>query len=92
MSAAAVDTMNEQVWSAKAGVAALTLTEHMRQQPLLSLGVAAFAGLVIGGAASSRTGAALLMIIARTSLRHIATEAFARGMTGYGTAERNGSG
>lgn len=91
MSEATVEALNEGVASAELGVVAPSLTERIRERPLLSLGLAGLVGFVTGGGASSRTGAAILMLIARISLRRAATEAFASAMTSYGTAKRNGS-
>ena len=84
--------INDQVVGAEPSIIAPTLTERIREHPLLSLGVAGLAGFVIGGGASSRTGAAALMLIARISLRRAATDALASAMASYGTAKRNGSG
>ena len=92
MSEAIVEAANNQVASAEPGIIAPTLTERIRERPLLSLGLAGLAGFVIGGGASSRTGAAALMLIARIWLRRAATDALASAVTSYGTAKRNGSG
>jgi len=89
MSEAVVDTVHAQVAGAEPTATAPTLTERIWQRPLLSLGLAGLAGFVIGGGASSRTGAATLMLIARIWLRGVATDALASAMTN-GTAKRNG--
>ena len=92
MSEAAIDEVTDTVVRAEPRATAPTFTERVRERPLLALGFASFAGFVIGGGASSRTGAATLMLIARIWLRQAATDALARAMTSYGTAKRNGSG
>jgi hypothetical protein len=91
MSEATVDAVNQQVASPQPGIIAPTLTERVRERPLLALGLASLAGFVIGGGASSRTGTATLILIARIWLRRAATDALASAMTSYGTAKRNGS-
>jgi hypothetical protein len=91
MSEATVEELNEEVASAGPGAVAPILTERIRERPLLSLGLAGLAAFMIGGGASSRTGAAMLMLIVRISLRRGAAEAFASAMTSHGTAKRNGS-
>jgi hypothetical protein len=91
MSEATVDAVNQQVASPQPGIIAPTLTERVRERPLLALGLASLAGFVIGGGASSRTGAATLILIARIWLRRAATDALTSAMTSYGTAKRNGS-
>ena len=95
MSEAAVNAVNETGASAEPGIIAPplapTLTERVRERPLLSLALAGLAGFVTGGGASSRTGAAMLMLIARIWLRRAATDALASAVTSYGTAKRNGS-
>jgi hypothetical protein len=92
MSGATVEMLNEEIASAELGAAAPTLTARIRERPLLSLGLAGLVGFVIGGGASSRTGAAMLMLIARISLKRAATDALADAISSYGTAKRNGSG
>jgi hypothetical protein len=98
MSQAAVDAISEDVAStenaagAAPGISAPTFTEHVRESALLSLGVASLAGFIFGGGASSRTGAAMLMLIGRMWLRRTATDALASAITRYGTAKRNGPG
>jgi uncharacterized protein (DUF39 family) len=92
MSEVTLEALNEEVASAEPGVVAPSLTERIRERPLVSLGLAGLVGFVIGGGTSSRTGAAMLMLIARISLRRAAMEALASAMTSYGTAKRNGSG
>jgi hypothetical protein len=92
MSEAVVNAVNEEVASAAPGVIAPTLTERIRERPLLALGLAGLAGFVTGGGSSSRSGTALLMLIARIWLKRAATDALASAMTSYGTAKRNGSG
>jgi hypothetical protein len=91
MSEVTVDMLNEAVARPAPGVVAPTLTERVRELPLLSLGLAGLAGFVFGGGASSRTGAATLMLIARIWLRRAATDALADAMTSYGTSKRDGS-
>src|SRR5215472_6882630 len=90
MSEVTVDTSEDQVASAEPGIIAPTLTERIRERPLVSLGLAGLAGFVVGGGASSRTGAAALTLIARIWLRRAATDALAGAMASYGTAKRNG--
>ena len=92
MSEAMAGAVTDQVVGAEPDIIAPTLTKRIRERPLLSLGVAGLAGFVIGGGASSRTGAAALMLIARISLRRAATDALASAMASYGTAKGNGSG
>jgi hypothetical protein len=92
VSEAMAGTIADQIVDAERSISAPTWTERIRERPLLSLGVAGLAGFVIGGGASSRTGAAALMLIARIWLRRAATDAFANAMANYGTAKRNGSG
>jgi hypothetical protein len=92
MSEAAVDAVNDEIAGTERGVIAPTLTERIRERPLLSLGLAGLAGFVMGGGASSKTGAATLMLIARIWLRRAATDALASAMTTHGTAKRDGSG
>jgi len=91
MSEAAVNAVHETVARAEPRIIPPTLTERVRERPLLSLGLAGLAGFVTGGGASSRTGAAMLMLIARIWLRQAATDALASTVTSYGTAKRNGS-
>ena len=69
-----------------------TLEERVRERPLLSLGLASVAGFILGGGASSRGGAAILMLIARIWLRRAATEALTDALSNYGAAKRNGPG
>lgn len=92
MSEAAAGVASNQAASAEPGIIAPTLTERIRGRPLMSLGLAGLAGFVIGGGASSRTGAAALMLIARIWLRRAATNALTNVMTSHGTTKRNGSG
>jgi hypothetical protein len=89
MSAATADVLNQQVGGAEP-IPVPTLTERMREQPLLSLGLAGLIGFLMGGGANSRTGAATLMLIARIWLRRAATDTLAAAVTSYGTAKRNG--
>jgi hypothetical protein len=92
MSEATVDVLNQEAPSAAPRLVEPTLTAQIRERPLLSVGLAGLVGFIFGGGASSRTGAALLMLVARISLRRAATEAIANAVTGYGSAKRNGSG
>jgi hypothetical protein len=91
MSEAIADASASAPESAESGLVAATLTERIRERPLLSVGLAGLAGFVIGGGATSRTGAATLMFIARIWLKSATTEAVASAMTSYGTTKRNGS-
>ncbi len=68
-----------------------TLAERIRERPLVALGLAGLAGFVTGGGASTRTGTAMLVLIARIWLRRAATDALASAIASYGTAKRNGS-
>jgi hypothetical protein len=68
------------------------LTERIRERPLLALGIAGLAGFVAGGGASSRFGRAMLMLIARLSLKQAASGALAYVVNNNGTIERNRSG
>ena len=86
------ETANDQATDVESRIIAPTLTERMRGRPLLSLGLAGFAGFVIGGGVSSRTGAAALMLIARMWLKQAAIDALVSATANYGTAKRNGSG
>jgi hypothetical protein len=92
MSEATVDVLNQEALSAAPRLVEPTLTAQIRERPLLAVGLAGLVGFIFGGGASSRTGAALLMLVARISLRRAATEAIANAVTGYGSAKRNGSG
>jgi hypothetical protein len=92
MTEAAVDAIDERDAGAETGIITPTLTERIREKPLLSLGLASLAGFVIGGGASSRVGAATLMLVARIWLKQAATDALMNAMTSYGTTKRNGSG
>jgi hypothetical protein len=91
MSEATVESLSEELSNAEQRVDSQTLTERVRERPLLSAGLAGLVGFVVGGGAASRTGAAMLTLILRISLRRAATEAFASAKTGYGTAKRNSS-
>lgn len=91
MSEAMANAFSERAASAESGVVVATLTERIRERPLLSVGLAGLAGFVIGGGATSRTGAATLMLIARIWLKSATTEAVASAMISYGTTKRNGS-
>ena len=92
MSEATVDVTNQEAPSAERRPVEPTLTAQIRERPLVSLGLAGLVGFIFGGGASSRTGAALLMLAARISFRRAAGEAIAKAMTSYGSAKRNGSG
>jgi hypothetical protein len=93
MSDAAVsDIVAEEVASAQPGVLRPSSTDRIKERPLLSLGLASLAGFVVGGGASSRVGAAMLMIIGRLWLRRAATAALTNVVTNYGTAKRSGAG
>ncbi len=80
-----------RIGEVEAGIAAPTLTERIQERPLLSLGLAGLAGFVIGGGASSRIGAAALMLIGRIWFKRAATAALANAISSYGTAKRDGS-
>jgi hypothetical protein len=92
MSEAAAEAVSESIPRTETRTHPSTLIERVRERPLLSLGLAGLAGFLIGGGASSRTGAAMLMLIGRFWLRRAATDAMASAITSYGTAKRNGSG
>lgn len=92
MSEATVDVMKQEAPSAESRPVQPTLTDQIRERPLISLGLAGLVGFIFGGGASSRTGAALLMLAARISFRRVASEAIAKAMTSYGSAKRNGPG
>jgi hypothetical protein len=88
MSEATVDTLHEKIASAEPDVVTPTLTERIRERPLLSVSLASLVGFVTGGGAASRTGAAALMLVGRIWLRRAATDALANAMT----SKRNGVG
>jgi hypothetical protein len=67
------------------------LSEHVREQPLLALGVAALAGCVAGGGAWTRAGVAAMMLAARISARQMAVGAIAKAVQNYGSARRSGA-
>lgn len=90
--ATTVDTLMQEGPSAEPRHLEPTLTAQIKERPLLSLGLAGLVGFVFGGGASSRTGVALLMLVARISFRRAATEAIANAMSSYGSAKRDGSG
>ena len=92
MSEATVDVLNPEAPRVEPRLVQPTLTAQIRERPMLAVGLAGLAGFIFGGGASSRTGAALLMLVARISLRRAATEALANAVTGYGSAKRNGAG
>jgi hypothetical protein len=81
---------DDQATIVESGIVAPTLTERLRERPLLSIGLAGLTGFVIGGGASSRIGAAALMFIARIWLKRAATDALANAISSYGTAKRDG--
>jgi hypothetical protein len=81
----------EQFAQAAPNLGAPTLTDRIRERPLLSAGLAALVGFVAGGGASSRTGTAMLALVARIWLRRAATEAIVNAMSGYGRVKRNGA-
>src|SRR5579872_1759584 len=56
------------------GITAPPLTERIRERPLLSLGLAGLVGFVIGGGASSRVGAAAIMLVIRSGFKRAATD------------------
>lgn len=87
MTEATVDTLHEKIASAEPGVVTPTLTERIRERPLLSMSLASLVGFVTGGGAASRTGVATLMLIGRIWLRRAATDALANAI-----AKRNGAG
>jgi hypothetical protein len=68
-----------------------TLTERIRERPLLALGLAGLVGFVMGGGARSRTGTAILMLLGRVWLRRTATDAITGVITGYGSPKPNGA-
>lgn len=92
MSEATVDVLNQEAPNAEPRLVEQTLKAQIKERPLISLGLAGLAGFIFGGGASSRTGAALLLLLARISVRRAATEAIANAMTSYGSSKRNGSG
>ena len=69
-----------------------TLTERIRERPLLSLALAGLAGFVIGGGAASRTGSSTLMLLARIWLKQAASDALVSAIVSDGTAKPNRSG
>jgi uncharacterized protein (DUF1786 family) len=91
MSEAMADVVDETTAGAEVIAAASTLTDRVRERPLLSLGVASLIGFVMGGGASSRVGAAMLVLAGRIWLRRTATDALTNALTGYGRTKRNGS-
>jgi hypothetical protein len=91
MSEATADVFNQETQSAQPRLDQATVTGRVKERPLLSLGLAGLAGFIFGGGASSRTGMALLMLVARISFRRAATEAIANAMTSYGSAKRDDS-
>jgi hypothetical protein len=91
MSQPTVDAISQQA-AGNARPPEVTLTERIRERPLLWLGLAGLAGFVIGGGAASRTGSATLMLIARIWLRQAASDALVSAIVSDGTAKRNYSG
>jgi hypothetical protein len=73
-------------------LASKTVTEQIRERPLLSAGLAAFAGFVMGGGAFTRTGSALLMLMGRIWVRRAVTETIANAISGHGHPGPNGAG
>lgn len=67
------------------------LSDQIKEQPLLALGVAALAGFVVGGGAWTRAGVAGLMLAARIFARRMAAEAIAKAVHNYGSAGRSGA-
>jgi hypothetical protein len=65
------------------------LSDRIREQPLLSLGVGALFGFVAGGGASTRTGMALLLLLGRIAAREMASSAIARAVNEYDSARRS---
>ncbi len=92
MNEATAAASREEIGDAETGAATPTMTERIRERPLLSLGLAGLAGFVLGGGTSSRSGAAMIMLVARIWLRRAATSALTSAITSHGTAKRNGSG
>jgi hypothetical protein len=91
MSEAAIYGVTEDAAGTEPAPITTTFTQRIRERPLMSLGLAGLGGFIIGGGASSRTGAAILMLFGRSLLRQAATEALVSAMTSYGTAKRDGS-
>ena len=72
-----VNLVNEKIARAATGATAPALTERIKERPLLSVGLGGLAGFVFGGGAASRFGGAMLMLIARLSLKQAASDALA---------------
>jgi hypothetical protein len=66
----------------------LRLSDRIREQPLLSLGVGVLCGFVAGGGASTRTGMAILISLGRIAAREAASSAFSRMVSDYDNASR----
>jgi hypothetical protein len=67
------------------------LSDQVREQPLLALGIAALAGFVVGGGAWTRAGIAGAMFAARIFARRMAVGAIAKAVQNYGSAGRSGA-
>ncbi|HJU29490.1 MAG TPA: hypothetical protein VJ718_09980 [Candidatus Binataceae bacterium] len=67
------------------------LSNQIKEQPLLALGVAAAVGFVAGGGAWTRAGVAGMMLAARMFARRMAIGAIAKAVQNYGSAGRSGA-
>jgi hypothetical protein len=65
------------------------LSDRIREQPLLALGVGALFGFVAGGGASTRTGMAMLLLLGRIAAREVASNAISRAVSEYDSARRS---
>jgi hypothetical protein len=60
-----------------------SLTDRIRERPLVALGLAGATGFVLGGGAFSRTGMAILMIFGRLWLRQAVSDVIASAMANH---------
>lgn len=66
-----------------------SLSDYVREEPLLSLGVAALLGFVAGGGALTRTGMGALMLLGRMMAGQIALEAISKSVRNHGSGRRS---
>jgi hypothetical protein len=69
-----------------------SLTDRIRERPLVALGLAGATGFVLGGGAFSRTGMAILMIFGRLWLRQAVTDVIASAMANHQQQQRERNG
>jgi hypothetical protein len=65
-----------------------SLTDRIRERPMVALGLAGATGFVLGGGAFSRTGMAILMIFGRLWLRQTVTDVIASAMANHQQQQR----